>query len=351
MFGPAFVAGVHEVNRRMDSTGNEHGFWVTGTGDQTQIHNWGDGSEQSISAAYNPNARFHVHTHPNNTGPSHADMFASAVLGGMPGLVVAANWGQFAYGFQLEAGILKTHNGMVVFEQTYNGPGGNLETMNGYDFYGSIDHSGTVGVGSGFGATYGKGVDANVSYVQSTNENGIITGRAVQTTVLTMAGFNLFSGTPTVTFGPQTTFVDGTVPVVSLTVSTPIGTASGTISLDNPGDYSIGLSRPGFGATIGVGTQTTTNSSFSGCCEGAPAGTTYSDYNSGQWWRKWPNRASFNLYLYRNSYFHLLNKFKISPYDKFHHHVHCYFLDFKFYWKLFRQQVAWNIKNNRSWKI
>lgn len=121
MFGPAFVAGVHEANRRMASTGNEQGFWVTGTGDQTQIQGWGDGSAQSISAAYNPNARFHVHTHPNNTGPSHADMFASAFLGGMPGMVVAANGGQFAYGFQLEAGQIKRSDGQVItFEQSLN---------------------------------------------------------------------------------------------------------------------------------------------------------------------------------------------------------------------------------------
>jgi hypothetical protein len=102
----------------MASTGNEQGFWVTGTGGQTQIQDWGDGSAHSISAAYNPNARFHVHTHPNNTGPSHADMFASAVLGGMPGLVVAANGGQFAYGFQLEAGQIKRPDGgVLVFQE------------------------------------------------------------------------------------------------------------------------------------------------------------------------------------------------------------------------------------------
>jgi len=136
MFGPAFVAGVHEANRRMARTGNEQGFWVTGTGDQTQIHDWGDGSEQSISAAYNPNARFHVHTHPSNTGPSHADMFASAILGGMPGMVVAANGGQFAYGFQLEAGQIKRPDGQVIrFEQ--RSPGVNDGNMSGYDTWGN----------------------------------------------------------------------------------------------------------------------------------------------------------------------------------------------------------------------
>jgi hypothetical protein len=63
-------------------------------------------------------------------------MFASAILGGMPGMVVAANGGQFAYGFQLEAGQIKRPDGQVIrFEQ--RSPGVNDGNMSGYDTWGN----------------------------------------------------------------------------------------------------------------------------------------------------------------------------------------------------------------------
>lgn len=112
-YGPAFVAGVSDYQGQTLATGNETGFWVTGTGSNTQISGWGDGSANSIAASYNPDAQFHVHTHPGSSGPSYTDFLASALLGGMPGMV-ASPGGNYAYGFQVIGGVLPTPEGGAV---------------------------------------------------------------------------------------------------------------------------------------------------------------------------------------------------------------------------------------------
>ena len=119
------MSGVGDIQGQTLLTGNEAGFWATGTGSNTQIANWGDGSPNSIAAAFNPNAQFHVHTHTSNGSvPSVQDMLASAMLGGMPGMVVSGD-GSTAYNFQVQGGFLPTPDGMVVFEQSFSvGAGG-----------------------------------------------------------------------------------------------------------------------------------------------------------------------------------------------------------------------------------
>ena len=133
-YGPAFMSGVGDIQGQTLLTGNEAGFWATGTGSNTQIANWGDGSPNSIAAAFNPNAQFHVHTHTSNGSvPSVQDMLASAMLGGMPGMVVSGS-SSSAYGFRLETGWLPTPEGQIVFNQ--RDPRVNDGNMSGYDSYG-----------------------------------------------------------------------------------------------------------------------------------------------------------------------------------------------------------------------
>lgn len=99
-FGPAYADGVQQIQNASQTNGNEQGFWVTGQGDNTAVEFWNSTDQNSISTTYNPDATFHVHTHPGTNGPSYADFLASALVG-LPGAVITSG-GAYSYGFKPE---------------------------------------------------------------------------------------------------------------------------------------------------------------------------------------------------------------------------------------------------------
>lgn len=267
-YGPAFVAGVSQIQGQTLNTGNEAGFWVTGSGSNTGISNWGDGSANSIVAAFDPSAQFHVHTHPSGAGPSYIDMINSATLNGMPGMVVSST-GNYAYGFQLEGGRLPTPDGYIIFKQP------RLDAQTGAG-YGSLGGGGMDGVGhndagstthaitTSGGATYGMGGQVGVTQTTVTNARGEPVNHQTTFTGMVNAGVAAPGASVTSSTTPGINLhTPGFNPTAAAEASTPFGSISiSTDYLSIDVGFQPGIGRPG--ATVGVGAQHSTKPTSGG---------------------------------------------------------------------------------------
>ena len=269
-YGPAFVAGVSQYQGQTLATGNETGFWVTGTGGNTQISGWGDGSANSIEAAYNPDAQFHVHTHSENTGPSYADFLASALLGGMPGMVISGN-SNYAYGFQVVGGALPTTNGgVVVFGDTGWASRNNAGAANNSGLWGRAPTgssgfnaspaqgptSGVLGIGVNAEGTFGSGGAAAGGVVLGFDSRGNL-NIGVNGGLQATAGLNAGIGAVT-TYNPSGTlnagFSGNPVGVVNVAGVAIAGSASVDLSDPNSVTYG-GQAGLRVGISVAVGTE------------------------------------------------------------------------------------------------
>lgn len=263
---------------------------MTGTGGNTQISGWGDGSANSIEAAYNPDAQFHVHTHSENTGPSYVDFLASALLGGMPGMVISDN-GNYAYGFQVVGGILPATDGSTVmfgngyhdstsgagYGSTNRDPGGN-RGMNGVGH--NIEGSRTVSANLGASGAFGLGLSGSSGGYVTLNPRGEMVGQGLASSTQVIAGAGVEAVAPGVSY-VRGVPVEGTFGTVSLTIGTPIGGFS--LGYDfgdgpDPGfNWQVTTPSPSFTANVGVGMNTTESINNQGSEAKNPLGLSASD--------------------------------------------------------------------------
>ena len=253
-YGPAFVAGISDYQGQTVVTGNEAGFWVSGTGNNTQISGWGNGSSDEIRAAYNPDAQFHVHTHPGNTGPSLQDMQASAILNGMPGMVVSSN-GNYTYGFQVEAGILPTTDGVLIFNDRWGASGypGTEATRSPRG-----PTNGTFSAGVTGEATLGQGVQGTLSGAIGFDNQGNLNVGGYASGQITggyLGGAGIIGSVSNSQLNPGIS----TNPVSSLNVGTANVTTSASVNLSDPSNVSAARGGVGswIGASVGVGIEGT----------------------------------------------------------------------------------------------
>jgi len=252
-YGPAFVAGVGQIQDQTLNSGNEAGFWLTGSGGTTGISFWEDGSPNSIRTTYDPNAQFHVHTHLGNTGPSLQDMLTSAQYG-LPGAVYSDN-GSYAYGFQLEGGILPTTDGVLIFNDRWgtNGYPGIEATR-----VPSGPTRGSVMLGWTGEVTLGQGLQGTGAVVAGFDDRGNLNVGVYGSGQVT-GGY--LGGSGPVVGASSTALNTGTNKNPVATTNVGIVGASGSLSIDlsNPGNVSGVRGGPAamVGASIGVGVEGT----------------------------------------------------------------------------------------------